>query len=83
MIIFMALAKGKSTVATGPLSLHTKWVHMSSSNVISSHKIRTAIWLAEKLTSAKFQTEEKPGTGRTIITCEGIGLESPSHAESN
>ncbi|KIJ29887.1 hypothetical protein M422DRAFT_187819 [Sphaerobolus stellatus SS14] len=67
MIIFMALAKGKSTVATGPLSLHTK----------------TAIWLAEKLTSAKFQTEEKPGTGRTIITCEGIGLESPSHAESN
>lgn len=26
IIIFLALAKGKSTIATGPLTLHTKFV---------------------------------------------------------
>ncbi|KAG8899928.1 hypothetical protein FRB99_006356 [Tulasnella sp. 403] len=42
IIIFMALAEGKSTVVTGPLSLHT----------------RTAIWVAETMTEARFSTTE-------------------------
>ncbi|KAF8502448.1 RNA 3'-terminal phosphate cyclase [Gautieria morchelliformis] len=62
IIIFMALAKGKSTVATGPLTMHTK----------------TAVWLAEKLSGAKFQIEDEHGTARTILSCEGIGLASSS-----
>ncbi|KAI0807299.1 RNA 3'-terminal phosphate cyclase [Fomes fomentarius] len=55
MIIFLALAHGKSTVKTGPLTLHT----------------RTAIWVAEQLTEAKFHVQESE-TG-AIIECEGIG----------
>ncbi|KAI0928221.1 hypothetical protein AcW1_005532 [Taiwanofungus camphoratus] len=56
MIIFLALAQGRSTVRTGPLTLHTK----------------TAIWVAEQLTSAKFEVNEEP-EGQTVIECEGMG----------
>ncbi|KAL6309165.1 RNA 3'-terminal phosphate cyclase [Sparassis latifolia] len=57
MIIFLALARGRSTVRTGPLTLHT----------------RTAIWIAEHLTEAKFEIEEPRGV---IIRCDGIGYTS-------
>ncbi|KAA1470953.1 RNA 3'-terminal phosphate cyclase [Dentipellis sp. KUC8613] len=42
MIIFLALAQGKSRVKTGPLTLHT----------------RTAIWVTEQLCGTKFHVEE-------------------------
>jgi len=58
IIIFMALAEGKSEVRCGTdgLSLHT----------------RTAIWLAEELTDAKFEIEQE-ANGTVIIRCQGIG----------
>jgi len=45
IIIFMALAEGKSEIkcGAGGLELHTK----------------TAIWVAEQLTNAKFEVEEQ------------------------
>ncbi|KAI9056695.1 RNA 3'-terminal phosphate cyclase [Trametes sanguinea] len=55
IIIFLALAHGRSRVRTGPLTLHT----------------RTAIWVAEQLTDAKFHVEESADSA--IIECEGIG----------
>ncbi|OSD02787.1 RNA 3'-terminal phosphate cyclase [Trametes coccinea BRFM310] len=58
MIIFLALAAGRSKVKTGPLTLHT----------------RTAIWVAEQLTEAKFRAEESAESA--IIECEGIGYTS-------
>lgn len=61
LIIFMALAKGKSRVKSGPLTLHTK----------------TAIHYTELLTGAKFNIiqgddNRKPSV---IIECDGIGYE--------
>ncbi|GFS38177.1 RNA 3'-terminal phosphate cyclase [Nephila pilipes] len=57
LVIFMALAKGKSRVRIGPPTLHTK----------------TAIWVAELMTKAKFTLIED---GKTVIMeCEGIGFE--------
>ncbi|KAI0362748.1 RNA 3'-terminal phosphate cyclase [Trametes cingulata] len=55
IIIFLALAQGKSRVRTGPLTLHT----------------RTAIWVAEQLSDAKFHVEESDNSA--IIECEGVG----------
>ncbi|KAI0057106.1 RNA 3'-terminal phosphate cyclase [Artomyces pyxidatus] len=60
IIIFLALAKGESTISTGPITMHT----------------RTAIWVAEQLTEAKFEVQESPG-GRCLITCNGIGFSIP------
>ncbi|KZT62757.1 RNA 3'-terminal phosphate cyclase [Calocera cornea HHB12733] len=60
MIIFLALADGRSTVRTGPLTLHT----------------RTAIWVAEQMTNATFTIEEtvsENGPATSIIHCDGIG----------
>lgn len=57
IIIFMALAKGASAVRTGPLTLHTK----------------TAIWVAEQMTDAKFDVTDD-GRGSCMIRCQGIGL---------
>ncbi|KAI1790753.1 RNA 3'-terminal phosphate cyclase [Ganoderma leucocontextum] len=45
VIVFLALAQGKSKVKTGPLTLHT----------------RTAIWVIKQLSSAKFRVEETEG----------------------
>jgi RNA 3'-terminal phosphate cyclase (ATP) len=62
IIIFMALAEGQSIVRTGPLTLHTK----------------TAIWVAEHLTDAKFEINEDP-SGAVAITCQGIGFKAISN----
>jgi len=60
IVIFLALAHGTSVVRTGmPLTLHT----------------RTAIWIAEQLTDAKFQVEGDE-LGSTTIRCNGIGYTS-------
>ncbi|GLB35179.1 putative RNA 3'-terminal phosphate cyclase (RTC), insert domain [Lyophyllum shimeji] len=58
IIIFMALAEGRSEVRCGKggLTLHTQ----------------TAIWVAEQMTDAKFEVEEEP-SGHTVIRCQGIG----------
>ncbi|KAH7927727.1 RNA 3'-terminal phosphate cyclase, partial [Leucogyrophana mollusca] len=62
IIMFLALAKGKSTVKAGPLTDHTK----------------TAIHIAQQMTGAKFQvTETSTGSGvisTCTITCHGIGF---------
>ncbi|KAF8892674.1 RNA 3'-terminal phosphate cyclase domain-containing protein, partial [Infundibulicybe gibba] len=57
IIILMSLAEGKSEVRCWKygLSLHT----------------RTAIWVAEQLTDAKFEIDES--SSHTIIRCHGIG----------
>ncbi|TFK42806.1 RNA 3'-terminal phosphate cyclase domain-containing protein [Crucibulum laeve] len=59
IVIFMALAEGKSEVRCGKdgLSLHTQ----------------TALWLAQELTDAQFEVEVEEETGHTIMRCEGIG----------
>ncbi|RDB21493.1 RNA 3'-terminal phosphate cyclase [Hypsizygus marmoreus] len=58
IVIFMALAEGRSEVrcGRGGLALHTQ----------------TAIWVAEQLSDAKFEVEED-STGHTVIRCQGIG----------
>ena len=59
LIIFMALAPGRSELVTGPLTLHTE----------------TAIHIAEKLTGAKFSIENCQDNNRGWrIICEGIGF---------
>ncbi|XP_074640678.1 RNA 3'-terminal phosphate cyclase-like [Tubulanus polymorphus] len=63
LIIFMALAKGHSTLKCGALSLHTE----------------TAIHVAKTLTNAKFEVKEVAGiSGSFTIECDGIGLENRS-----
>ncbi|KAF9532406.1 RNA 3'-terminal phosphate cyclase [Crepidotus variabilis] len=66
IIMFMALAEGKSEVRCGKdgLALHTK----------------TAIWLAEQLTDAKFDIEEE-SEGTVVIRCDGIGYTSQPERE--
>lgn len=61
MIILMALADGISRIKCGPLTLHTK----------------TAIYIAEKLTKARFHVEECPD-GTNLISCEGVGMKAVS-----
>jgi RNA 3'-terminal phosphate cyclase (ATP) len=78
----MALAKGKSTVVTGPWTLHTKFVRLVFVEQRLKLHPRTAIWLAEKLTHAKFHIQDEHGTGRIILSCEGIGLEPTSPLNS-
>lgn len=58
LIIFMALANGKSRIRTGPLTLHTE----------------TAIHVAKLLTDATFKVIENSADGSCIIECDGIGL---------
>lgn len=65
LVLYMALAKGRSTIKTGPLSLHTE----------------TAIHFAGLLTGAKFSIERCNGedgkqSNVFLISCEGIGYES-------
>eukprot|EP00794_Sanderia_malayensis_P007830 gene7830-8680_t len=63
LIIFMALATGKSAIKTGPVTLHTQ----------------TAIHIAELLTEAKFtvtKTQEANSKFEScLIECTGIGLQ--------
>ncbi|RWS30739.1 RNA 3'-terminal phosphate cyclase-like protein [Leptotrombidium deliense] len=60
LIIFMALAKGKSKIKSGPLTLHTK----------------TAIHFCELLTNATFNVSEFDEGLKNfcIIECDGIGM---------
>jgi RNA 3'-terminal phosphate cyclase (ATP) len=62
VIVFMALAEGKSRLRCGPLSLHT----------------RTAIHYAELMTGAKFNVREHSESdgGGVTITCDGIGFQA-------
>lgn len=59
IIILMALAKGKSVVKCGPITEHT----------------RTAIYIAETLTKAKFIINET-GSETNVIECDGIGFKN-------
>ncbi|KAG8189585.1 hypothetical protein JTE90_023654 [Oedothorax gibbosus] len=59
LIIFMALAKGKSRVRVGAPTLHTK----------------TAIKVAEMMTNAKFTISQDETNDSWVIECDGIGLE--------
>lgn len=84
----MALAEGKSEVrcGTGGLSLHTRYAFISFPSSTWACSVRTflstAMWLAQKLTNAKFEVEEEP-SGHVIIRCQGIGYTAkpvqPSH----
>ncbi|KNC24872.1 hypothetical protein FF38_07876 [Lucilia cuprina] len=58
LIIYMALAKGNSVILTGPLTNHTL----------------TAIYVAEKMTSARFRTETL-NNNHVRISCSGIGYQ--------
>ncbi|XP_065371929.1 RNA 3'-terminal phosphate cyclase [Calliphora vicina] len=58
LIIYMALAKGNSVILTGPLTNHTL----------------TAIYVAEKMSGACFQTENVDDN-HVRISCNGIGYE--------
>lgn len=60
LIIYMALASGTSRLLTGPLTLHT----------------RTAISIAEQLTSARFKVTLKEDK-KFVIECQGIGFSAP------
>lgn len=64
LIIFMALARGLSRVRCSlPLTMHTK----------------TAIYIAELITDAKFNVIEEGSTA--IIECHGIGYENQNLVE--
>lgn len=58
LIIFMALARGKSSIRCGPIELHTK----------------TAIHYTQLLTGAKFNVYSDSSDRNFIIECEGIGF---------
>lgn len=62
LIIFMALAKGKSRIKTGPVTLHTE----------------TAIHVVQLLTEAKFNIVKDEDHKSCIIECQGIGLQQSS-----
>eukprot|EP01133_Synstelium_polycarpum_P012293 gene12293-14411_t len=61
LIIFMALAKGKSQIKSGPLSMHSQ----------------TSIHFTTLMTGAKFTVEpvldKLQGEDTYLITCEGVG----------
>ena len=61
VLIFMALAEGRSVVRTGTVTLHTQ----------------TAIWVAEQLTDAKFEVTKDESGHSHLITCHGIGFIAP------
>ncbi|XP_076326575.1 RNA 3'-terminal phosphate cyclase-like [Tachypleus tridentatus] len=62
LIIFMALAKGKSRIKTGPVTLHTE----------------TAIHVVQLLTEAKFNVVKDEDHKSCIIECQGVGLQQSS-----
>lgn len=63
LIIFMALAAGRSRMKTGPITLHTQ----------------TAMHIAQMMTHAQFSVVQAspPSTASYIIECEGIGHRNP------
>ena len=62
LIVFMALAKGKSAIKCGPLTLHTQ----------------TAIHYTQVLTNVKFHVTEQVKDKAYLIECEGMALENYS-----
>ncbi|XP_054161700.1 RNA 3'-terminal phosphate cyclase-like [Oppia nitens] len=58
LIIFMALANGKSSIICGPLTTHTQ----------------TAIHFAQQITGAKFEVKSVVENIRYLIECNGIGF---------
>lgn len=60
LIIFMALAKGHSSLRCGPLTMHTQ----------------TAIHVAEKIMKAKFKVQQTADKEECTIECDGIGLQN-------
>ena len=61
VIVFLALAGGRSTVLCGEPTLHT----------------RTAIAVAEQLTAARFtvsRVQHSSGQGPWTISCQGAGI---------
>ena len=60
LIIYMALAKGKSTIKCGPLTLHTQ----------------TAIYFTQLMTGANFKISDLHKNKSVLIECEGIGYQS-------
>ncbi|XP_067027666.1 RNA 3'-terminal phosphate cyclase-like isoform X1 [Acropora muricata] len=60
LIIFMALAKGHSSLKCGPLTMHTE----------------TAIHIAEKIMKAKIKVQQVSDKEGCIIECDGIGLQN-------
>ncbi|XP_039266485.2 RNA 3'-terminal phosphate cyclase-like [Styela clava] len=63
LIIYMALAAGRSRLKTGPITLHTQ----------------TAMHIAQMMTQAQFSLVQAapPSTESYIIECEGIGHRNP------
>lgn len=59
LVMFMALAKGRSRLRTGPLTLHTE----------------TAIHISQVLSGAKFEVTRDGNTNAWVIECQGIGFE--------
>ena len=61
LVVFMALAEGRSQVLAGPLSMHTQ----------------TALHFASELAGCKIEVEDLDGgglqKGLNLITCHGIG----------
>ncbi|EGC34717.1 hypothetical protein DICPUDRAFT_88174 [Dictyostelium purpureum] len=71
LIIFMALAKGKSIIKTGPISLHTQ----------------TSIHYTSLMTGATFKispvAERLPGEETFYIECDGIGYHPSNDIDIN
>eukprot|EP00128_Syssomonas_multiformis_P006963 Colp12_sorted_trinity150504_noHs@12049 len=62
LIMFMALAPGKSSIRTGPLSLHTQ----------------TVIHISQLMCGAKFDVRKAEEDATSfVIECEGIGFRNP------
>lgn len=60
VIIYMAMAEGKSRIRTGPITKHTE----------------TAIWVSEMMTKARFNIIKDESSDCVTIECEGIGLKA-------
>lgn len=67
LIIFMALAEGKSKILTGPISLHTSTV-IHYSEIMAGVKFKIT-----KVTPNNDEAGEE-GSEKNIIECEGIGF---------
>ena len=60
LILYMALADGKSRIKVGPITNHTE----------------TAIYVAELLTSARFKIDKIDDNDTNVIECTGIGFKN-------
>eukprot|EP00741_Cyanophora_paradoxa_P008065 tig00001253_g7804.t1 len=62
LLVYMALAEGRSVIRTPPLTLHAT----------------TCIQVCELLTQAKFEVKQDPGAPTTfLVSCDGIGYRGP------